>query len=193
MEISADDRGNIRVESYVVAENIKFNNLELSNLFTQAASKTPEVRTQIESQLESFLQAYIREASGRDFKLVVDQVNLVLEQQAVYAGESTCCEYLYEMNDQVPKVMLFDARQPRDEAIDDIHDVFGKYKPVAKKVRPVKATLPQEFHVKRHITGDPLAGMPILPTNPPEFTPEMKNQRPINMRCIYTYRHASHS
>ena len=171
MEISADDRGNIRVESYVVAENIKFNNLELSNLFTQAASKTPEVRTQIESQLESFLQAYIREASGRDFKLVVDQVNLVLEQQAVYAGESTCCEYLYEMNDQVPKVMLFDARQPRDEAIDDIHDVFGKYKPVAKKVRPVKATLPQEFHVKRHITGDPLAGMPILPTNPPEFTP----------------------
>ncbi|EEB89283.1 hypothetical protein MPER_12635, partial [Moniliophthora perniciosa FA553] len=46
-----------------------------------------------------------------------------------------------------------------------------KYKPVNKKIKPVKATLPSEFRIERNITGDPLEGMPDLPTNPPEFCP----------------------
>lgn len=50
-------------------------------------------------------------------------------------------------------------------------EVFGKYKPVAIKARPIKAELPDEYRVIRNITGDPLADMPELPTNPPEFTP----------------------
>ena len=33
-----------------------------------------------------------------------------------------------------------------------------KYKPVAKKVRPVAATLPEEFRATRQITGDPQIG-----------------------------------
>ena len=54
--------------------------------------------------------------------------------------------------------------------------VFGsrKYKPVAVKVRPVKADLPEEFRVRRHIYGDPLADLPDLPTHPPEFTPGIR-------------------
>ena len=54
--------------------------------------------------------------------------------------------------------------------------VFGsrKYKPVALKVRPVKAELPEEFRVRRHIFGDPLEGLPDLPTHPPEFTPGVR-------------------
>ncbi|THU77358.1 hypothetical protein K435DRAFT_605305, partial [Dendrothele bispora CBS 962.96] len=47
-----------------------------------------------------------------------------------------------------------------------------KYKPVALKVRPVKTTLPEEFHILRKIEGDPLAGMPEIPLDPPEFTPK---------------------
>ena len=47
-----------------------------------------------------------------------------------------------------------------------------KYKPVALKIRPVKTDLPEEFRVKRHIIGDPLADLPTLPTHPPEFTPK---------------------
>lgn len=50
-------------------------------------------------------------------------------------------------------------------------EVFGKYKPVAIKARPIKAELPDEYRVIRNIMGDPLADMPELPTNPPEFTP----------------------
>jgi hypothetical protein len=52
------------------------------------------------------------------------------------------------------------------------HQVFGKYKPVDKKVRPVLGELMPEFRVVRHILGDPLAGLPNLPTNPPEFSPK---------------------
>ena len=52
------------------------------------------------------------------------------------------------------------------------HDVeVFKYKPVAKKVRPVAATLPEEFRTTRQIIGDPLAGMPKLSTHPPDYAP----------------------
>ena len=46
-----------------------------------------------------------------------------------------------------------------------------KYKPVAKKVRPVIASVPNKFRIERNIIGDPLAGLPILSHNPPPFVP----------------------
>ena len=46
-----------------------------------------------------------------------------------------------------------------------------KYKPVAKKVKPILGELPQKFRIIRDIKGDPLKDMPKLSTNPPEFEP----------------------
>jgi hypothetical protein len=46
-----------------------------------------------------------------------------------------------------------------------------KYKPVALKVRPVIGELPEKFRILRHITGDPLEHLPILPLHPPPFSP----------------------
>ena len=46
-----------------------------------------------------------------------------------------------------------------------------KYKPVALKVRPVIGELPDKFRIIRNITGDPLANLPILDPNPPDFKP----------------------
>jgi len=46
-----------------------------------------------------------------------------------------------------------------------------KYKPVAKKVRPVMTDLPECFRIVRSIVGDPLASLPVLSTNPPPFQP----------------------
>jgi hypothetical protein len=46
-----------------------------------------------------------------------------------------------------------------------------KYKPVALKVKPVIQELPAEFRIKREILGDPLAEMPTLSPNPPDFEP----------------------
>lgn len=65
------------------------------------------------------------------------------------------------------------TKSPKEGWLNKLVRVFGarKYKPVGVKVRPVKATLPEELRVKREIIGDPLAEMPILPTHPPEFSP----------------------
>jgi len=46
-----------------------------------------------------------------------------------------------------------------------------KYKPVARKIRPVETELPSRFQIIRDIKGDPLADMPQLLAQPPEFTP----------------------
>ena len=46
-----------------------------------------------------------------------------------------------------------------------------KYKPVDRKVKPVIQELLAEFRIIHEIKGDPLAGMPKLSPNPPEFEP----------------------
>ena len=48
------------------------------------------------------------------------------------------------------------------------------YKKVANKVRPVPATLPEEFRIVRYEHPDPLKGLPILPAHPPPFEPGMR-------------------
>ena len=55
-------------------------------------------------------------------------------------------------------------------------DVFAaakkKYKPVARKTRPLLSDLPEKFRIVRNITGDPLADLPTLNPNPPnDFVP----------------------
>ena len=46
-----------------------------------------------------------------------------------------------------------------------------KYKPVAKRTRPVIAELPDKFRIVRKINGDPLADLLLLNPNPPPFQP----------------------
>jgi hypothetical protein len=55
----------------------------------------------------------------------------------------------------------------------DCHAYVGKkkYKPVAKKVKPIGATLLEEFCIVRNIQGDPLADLPILSPFPIDFLP----------------------
>ena len=45
------------------------------------------------------------------------------------------------------------------------------YKKVANKTRPVATTLPENFRITRLEHPNPLANMPPLPTNPPDFVP----------------------
>jgi hypothetical protein len=46
-----------------------------------------------------------------------------------------------------------------------------KYKPIAKKVRPVIGELPKKFRIERKIIGNPLNNLPVLNPNPPPFIP----------------------
>lgn len=91
-------------------------------------------------------------------------------------GIQKLCEHIDDEIDNggskedVAAVLMWHATSPSE--FEEVKSVFGKYKPVALKVRPVKATLPEEFRVERNIYGDPLEGMPELATHPPEFEPE---------------------
>ncbi|KAF8165796.1 hypothetical protein B0H34DRAFT_794142 [Crassisporium funariophilum] len=46
-----------------------------------------------------------------------------------------------------------------------------KYKPVAKKIRPVFTGVDKKLRIICNIKGDPLATLPTLPTHPPPFKP----------------------
>ena len=46
-----------------------------------------------------------------------------------------------------------------------------KYKPVARKIRPVETELPSRFRITRNIKGDPLGNIPQLQPRPPAYTP----------------------
>lgn len=60
-----------------------------------------------------------------------------------------------------------------DKSNENVRAVYGKYKPVAKKIRPVYTDLKlDEFRIERNIKGDPLKGMASLPTHPPEAQPK---------------------
>lgn len=46
-----------------------------------------------------------------------------------------------------------------------------KYKPVAKKINAVPATLPEEFRIIRHFPEDPLLSLPKVPIKAHPFEP----------------------
>jgi hypothetical protein len=48
-------------------------------------------------------------------------------------------------------------------------EVYGVYKRVDKKVKPVSGMFPEESKVKRQFPEDPLASLPPLPVHPPDF------------------------
>jgi len=49
--------------------------------------------------------------------------------------------------------------------------VYTKYKPVAQKVKPLHADLPDKYRIIREIKGDPLENMLLLNPKPLEFKP----------------------
>ncbi|KNZ72094.1 hypothetical protein J132_04375 [Termitomyces sp. J132] len=79
-------------------------------------------------------------------------------------NEKTLSAYLNGQLSEIP-------RELEEASMGEAAQVFGKYKSVARKVKPVLGTSSEEFRIERHIIGDPLADMPQLSTNPPEFTP----------------------
>ncbi len=55
--------------------------------------------------------------------------------------------------------------------------VGKKYKPVARKIRPIATELPERFRIIRDIKGDPLSTLPDLPTRPGPFEPTKRYSR----------------
>jgi hypothetical protein len=67
------------------------------------------------------------------------------------------------LHTSVPTHTILNARTPLA--------IFAgkKYKPVARKVRPVETELPSRFRIIRNIKGDPLKDMPKLSAHPPPY------------------------
>ena len=59
----------------------------------------------------------------------------------------------------------------RAKIVDTEKAASYKYKPVALKVKPLHADLPEKYRIIRDIRGDPLENMPVLNPKPPDFVP----------------------
>jgi len=79
-------------------------------------------------------------------------------------------EVLSQYLDTVGLPVNVDNQTTKETTNEGARSVY-KYKPVAFKTKPVVQELPAEFRIKREIIGDPLAEMPELSPNPPEFVP----------------------
>ena len=73
------------------------------------------------------------------------------------------------------KVVTCEPRDPRDLDLGEttVQHVLS-YKLVDRKVRPVPGVTPEHTKVSRQFPSDPLAKLPKLPVNPPEFVPSKK-------------------
>ena len=84
-----------------------------------------------------------------------------------------CSDVPDEAREQMTKYLTGFYRQKGDN-LDDVPVVStfaSKYKPVALKVKPIYAELPEQYRIIRDIKGDPLKNMPRLNPRPPDFVP----------------------
>ena len=72
------------------------------------------------------------------------------------------------------QTFYFDAQDLFGDDEDDDGYVFGTYKTVDRKVKPVPAVYPEDARVKRSFPEDPLTSLLPLPTCPPDFIPTSK-------------------
>ncbi|KAG5348611.1 hypothetical protein C0989_009501 [Termitomyces sp. Mn162] len=115
------------------------------------ASRTKELR-------DEYLQAF---AAGGD---VGEKDEKTL---AAYLNGQLC-----QIPEKLEEILVQQESLELEAGVGKTAQVFSKkYKPVARKVKPVLGTSPEEFRIERCITGDPLADMLKLDSNPPDFKP----------------------
>ena len=75
--------------------------------------------------------------------------------------------------DHEPEIIAYMPCETKVAVLNTKREAFAgkKYKPVDQKIKPIKGTLPEEFRIIRDIKGDPLADIPKLDPNPPDFAP----------------------
>ncbi|KNZ76517.1 hypothetical protein J132_09989 [Termitomyces sp. J132] len=74
--------------------------------------------------------------------------------------------------EKLEKILVQQENLELEAGVRETAQVFSKkYKSVARQVKPILGTSPEEFRIERCITGDPLADMPQLDPNPPDCKP----------------------
>jgi hypothetical protein len=92
-----------------------------------------------------------------------------------YPGLSTTCNNINSFDSTEIFTSIKNGLIKTQKLLDHSANIFlsskKKYKPIAKKVRPVIGELPKKFHIERKIIGNPLDDLPVLNPNPPPFIP----------------------
>ena len=115
-----------------------------------------------------FISAYVPAKAGKFTER---------ELKTAYLAEAAMEASVEDKDKEIIESFLLGVYREPDEikSLTDerLHEVYAgkKYKPVALKVRPVYAELPDQYRIKREIKGDPLAGMPPLNPRPRDFEP----------------------
>ena len=125
--------------------------------------------------------ALILEYDQREKKLCIDGYTKAKnksftrqERRNVYLAEAMKCAKIPDREkEKISQYFLTMQRKASSEqkSSDTVSVYSKKYKPVALKVKPIIAELPENFRIKREIRGDPLQNLPRLSPRPPEFAP----------------------
>ena len=117
--------------------------------------------------LDAFIEAYTPIPSDSDSPLPLSRVYLSACDFSVVSSHFYASQHSLLHTQSSPPTSTF--------SLAPFESVFAaqkkKYKPVAQKIRPVAAELPERFRIQRKIIGDPLASLPTLDPNPPPFRP----------------------
>ena len=117
--------------------------------------------------LDAFIKAYTLIPSDSDSPLPLSRVYLSACDFSVVSSHFYASQHSLLHTQSSPPTSTF--------SLAPFESVFAaqkkKYKPVAQKIRPVAAELPERFRIQRKIIGDPLASLPTLDPNPPPFRP----------------------
>ena len=142
--LSIDDLANNQGELVITIEN----DSEHDTLYIEACAQLPENATR-----NNIAAAYISLCS--DDSPAFD--SFFTQSQSDTPPRSAVCN-------SGPHIYTLEARPPLA--------IFAgkKYKPVARKIRPIETELPSRFRIICEVRGDPLQDIPKLNLRPPDFT-----------------------
>ena len=117
----------------------------------------------------------LTQLSLRGYTVARNKVFAEKEKRDVYMAEAMYCADIPDSTREQISSYLLGMYRPvaplEDNSIVASTFAGKKYKPVALKVKPVYAELPEQYRIKREIKGDPLKDMPKLNPRPPGFVP----------------------
>ena len=146
----------------LVRNDVKLPNYDFSYAFPQ--NLTPLFNS------NSSLDTRLRMTNPQKTSKYRNSKNNIYDQHAEPDTDSTRCTII---GDSTPHPSTFSPTPfPRLDPL--IYNVYTAYKPVARKIKPVPATFPEEARVTRQFPEDPLLSLPPLSPHPPDFTPTTK-------------------
>ena len=164
------------ITNLILAKENRFDKKELKHIFLTASLEKEQFKEKkagdkevLRSYLTSVYDPEIKKESGSSIYLQVEE----MKHDAVRSIKS------YKQNPKKDEKVLaanmlvqLDKEDYQKDHYTPVAVFAGKkYKKVADKIKPIIGELPSEYRIERKIIGDPLADMPKLNPNPPDFVP----------------------